>query len=336
MTMLDYPLLLTPVYKDYLWGGNRFAALYSRTGTPAVAAESWEISDRPEGPSVVENGPLAGRTLQSLLAADAPALLGPAAAGGKTFPLLVKLIDAAQSLSVQVHPHDDNAARCGGEPKTECWYILEAPPGAQVMAGFAPQASEARFRQALTEKKAAALLQPLAVRKGDLIFIPGGRVHAIGAGCLILEVQQNSNTTYRLYDWDRVGADGRPRELHVEQALRAIRWDDPTPSITPRAAAQAVAPGVSVRLMIATARFRLEHVALGGAWALPEAAGFQAWFAAAGALRLHGNGFDVECPHGRTCLIPAAARGITIAPAAAAAQAVRITPGNQTVRRQAV
>ena len=282
---------------------------------------------------MVENGPLAGQTLHALLAADAAALLGPAAASrGNGFPLLVKLIDAAQRLSVQVHPHDDNAARCGGEPKTECWYILDARPGAQVMAGFVRGASEARFRQALTEKKAAALLQSTPVRKGDLIFIPGGRVHAIGEGCLILEVQQSSNTTYRLYDWDRAGVDGRPRALHVEQAFRAIRWDDPTPSITPPAVAHTVAPEVSVQPLIACSYFRLDRVTLGRGWALPHAAGFQAWFAAGGGLRLRGAGFDVECPHGRTCLIPAAVREVTVAPAGGAnAEAVRIVPGNQAV-----
>ncbi len=329
MTSLDYPLLFTPVYKDYLWGGCQFAARYKRAGTPDIAAESWEISDRPEGLSVVENGPLAGRTLHGLLAADAAALLGPAAVRGSGFPLLVKLIDAAQWLSVQVHPHDDNAARCGGEPKTECWYILAAQPGAQVMAGFVPDASEARFRQALTGKKAAALLQSLPVRKGDLIFIPGGRVHAIGAGCLILEVQQSSDTTYRLYDWDRIGADGQPRALHVEEAFRAIRWADPTPSFTPPAGAQTVAPGVSVQPLIASSYFRLDRVALGGAWTLPATAGsFQAWFAAEGSLRLRGAGFDVVCPHGRTCLLPAAVRDFSVAPASgSAAEAVRIAPG---------
>ena len=327
MTSLDYPLLFTPVYKDYLWGGRQLAARYKRTGTPDIAAESWEISDRPEGLSVIENGPLAGQTLHALLAADASAILGPAAsarAGG--FPLLVKLIDAAQRLSVQVHPHDDNAARCGGEPKTECWYILDAQPGAQVMAGFVNHTSEARFRQALADKKAAALLQSVAVSKGDLIFIPGGRVHAIGAGCLILEVQQSSNTTYRLYDWDRAGADGQPRPLHVEEAFRAIRWNDQTPSFTPPGSRQAVAPGISVQPLIACSCFHLERVELNGAWTLPAAAGFQAWFAAEGDLWLRGAGFNMECPQGRTCLIPAAARDITIAPASGAiAVAIRIT-----------
>ncbi len=330
MTLPNYPLLFTPVYKDYIWGGSLIASRYGRVGAPDVAAESWEISDRPEGMSVVENGPLAGQSLQSLLAVHASALLGKVAAarGVSGFPLLVKLIDAAQPLSVQVHPHDDNVALCGGEAKTECWYVLDAKPGAQVMAGFVPNTTAARFRQALADKKAATLLQAFTVRRGDLIYIPGGRIHAIGAGCLILEVQQNSNTTYRLYDWERLGPDGKPRALHVEQALRAIRWNDPTPSLTPPAITRTVAPGVNLRTLIACAHFRLERVAIEGPWTPPAADAFQAWFATDGNLRLHGAGFDMLCPHGRTVLIPAAAREITVSPErGTAAEAVRIMPG---------
>lgn len=218
-----YPLRFKPVYKNYIWGGNRIPELYHRGEPAGVHAESWEISTHPDGMTAIVNGPLAGKTLRDLLPDYKTALLGTNIRGGD-FPLLIKLIDARDVLSVQVHPNDGNAAAVGGEPKTEMWYFLEGDGSAQVYCGLKSGIGKAEFLKAMEEKTFADILQKVPARKGAAVFVPGGRVHAIDKGCLILEIQQNSNTTYRIYDWGRVGADGKPREMHVDKALKVIDW----------------------------------------------------------------------------------------------------------------
>lgn len=219
-----YPMLLDPVYKDYIWGGRRIPEMFQREAQPGICAESWEVSDRPEGMSTVSNGRHAGKALHELVMTMGTDLLG--ADDHEVFPLLVKLIDARKRLSVQVHPNDRSAARYGGEAKTEMWYVLDAEPGSKVFAGLAHGVNRESFERALKEESLESVLQPVPAESGNCIFIPGGRVHAIGEGCVILEVQQNSNTTYRVYDWGRLGHDGRPRELHMEQAFQCINWRD--------------------------------------------------------------------------------------------------------------
>ena len=180
--------------------------------------------------SVVTNGPLAGLTLHELVQRFGPALLGRDA-GAKAFPLIIKILDARDRLSVQVHPGEETAQQQGGDPKTEMWYVLEADPGAGVFAGWQPGVDPAGLMRALESKSLGSMLRFVPVSAGQVIFVPAGRVHAIDAGCLLFEVQQRSNTTYRLYDWDRAGPDGCPRALHIEQALRAIRWNDEWPVV---------------------------------------------------------------------------------------------------------
>jgi len=233
MTKL-YPLTFSPVYKDYLWGGDRIVTKYNREQPAGIYAESWEVSDRPEGDNVVNNGALSGQSLRSLCETFGQQLLGTSCPTDH-FPLLIKLIDSKQSLSVQVHPNDETAARLGGEAKTEMWYMLDTEGDAAVYAGLKAGTTPEDFEQAIADNAFGSLLNRLPVTQGDVIFIPGGRVHAIDAGCLILEVQQNSNTTYRIYDWGRVGADGKPRELHVKQALEHIDWvTDSSARVTPK------------------------------------------------------------------------------------------------------
>ena len=176
-----YPLLFEPVYKDYLWGGDKILKTYNREAPPGIYAESWELSDRDDGMSVVANGPWKGKTLHELVDDLGPDLLGTGAsvAGAKTFPLLIKLIDSHKRLSVQVHPDDDTADRCGGEAKTEMWYILDAEPGAGVFAGLQPGVDEEAFQEALDEERFKEVLTSVPVRKGEAVFMPGGRVHAI-------------------------------------------------------------------------------------------------------------------------------------------------------------
>ncbi len=302
-----YPLLFAPLYKQYLWGGNRFARRYGRTTPPGLTAESWEMSDRPGDMSRVLNGPLAGRSLRDLVQAYGRDLLGSAAATDR-FPLLIKLLDARERLSVQVHPDDQSARRVGGEPKAEAWVVLEADPGAVVYAGFRPGVTAARLRRALPGPAVEQLLSAIPVRAGDVVAIPGGRVHAIGAGCLMLEVQQNSDTTFRLFDWNRIGSDGKPRALHLEQALASIRWDDAGPAVLPPLAGAGDAEAWQERLV--TSHFRLEQRSFSGALACAtRGRSFHAVFVERGEVRVEANGVVAGAAAGTTLLVPAAVDG---------------------------
>lgn len=313
-----HPLFLKPIYQDYLWGGSRIPSVFRRPLPPGRYAEAWEVSDRPEGQSLVESGPLAGRTLRDLVASAGAGLLGTRVPPG-TFPLLIKLIDARETLSVQVHPNNENAHRTGGEPKTEMWYVLEAEPGACVYAGLRSGTSEASLRAALANNTVEDLMVRLPVRPHDALFVPGGRVHAIGAGCLLLECQQNSNTTYRLYDWGRVGPDGKPRELHVEPALKVINWNEPPPALaTP--IRRASGPGCERWEITRCPFFRMERWTLRGAAILPSDPGsFRVLFVAEGSVHVACDGFDVDAARGRSMLVPAACPDLELRPGAAGA-----------------
>ena len=206
-----YPLLLKPAVKDYLWGGTRLKTLYNIETDLDIAAEAWVLSTHKNGPSVVQNGPLAGKTLQ-----DALATLGQTAPD-----ILVKLIDARDKLSLQVHPDDAYAQKHHQSPgKTEMWYVLDAEPGASLICGFEREMTTEEFAAHIQNGTADKAVAHFPVKAGDVFFIPAGTVHAIGAGILIAEVQQNSDITYRVWDWGRVGADGKGRELHVTEALK--------------------------------------------------------------------------------------------------------------------
>jgi mannose-6-phosphate isomerase len=313
------------VYKDYVWGGRRIPDIFRRNAPPGVCAESWEVSDRTEGASVVTNGPLRGLTLRDVMRTHAASLLGKANRAA-AFPLLIKLIDARDRLSVQVHPDDASAASFGGEAKTEAWHVLAAPTGGYVYAGFNTGVTEAVFRSALREGRIRECLAAVPVAAGDTVFIPGGRVHAIGEGLLILEVQQNSNTTYRLYDWDRTGSDGKPRPLHTEEALRVIRWNDadpartmPEPFITGRNARG--------RTLVRCPYFRLDEITLSGPVpARTESAGFEIVFPVGGDLVVAAGKDDaVTVPFGCSCLLPAALGRASIRPSGSAARYLSIT-----------
>lgn len=308
-----YPYLFTPVYKDYIWGGDRIPELFRRRETPHPCAESWEVSSHPDGMSVVENGAAAGQTLAALCEAHGSALLGRHVEG-KTFPLLVKLIDAKQRLSVQVHPNESNANLCGGDPKTEMWYFLDAREGGVVCAGLKKGIGPRIFRDAVREKVVPTLLTAVEVEPGKAIFIPGGLVHAICEGNLVLEVQQNSNTTYRVYDWDRVGADGKPRELHLDKAEKAIEWKlRPAELLTPYPMGK---PGKNVRERILRSDFFCME-----RWTLEEAesafadgSSFRIVFPVKGSLRIKEEGRETEVPFGRSCLLPAMLGAYTLEP----------------------
>ena len=218
------PLKLHPCYKDYLWGGERLRRDYHKADAPDITAESWELAQRPEGVSAVESGPLAGKTPGDLAALDKDAFWGTDCAGMRDFPLLVKLIDARKDLSIQVHPSDETALREQGEAgKAEMWYIVDCDEGAAIYFGFAQEITPEEFRRRAENGTICQVLNRVPVQKGDTFFILPGTIHAICAGILIAEIQQNSNTTYRVFDYGRLGADGKPRALHVEKALDVAR-----------------------------------------------------------------------------------------------------------------
>jgi mannose-6-phosphate isomerase len=214
-----YPLLLDPTLHVKVWGGRQLAQVLGKklpTGEPY--GESWEIYDT----SVVSNGPLAGRTLGAVLSEYGPALVGSGNDKSKGFPLLVKFLDAADWLSVQVHPDDAQANALENEPrgKTEAWYVLAAAPGAQLVIGVKPGTNRDRMVQAIRETRLEELLVYADIAAGDALYMPAGTIHAIGPGALIYEIQQASDLTYRLYDWGRMGLDGQPRPLHLEKGVQ--------------------------------------------------------------------------------------------------------------------
>jgi mannose-6-phosphate isomerase len=305
---LFYPLTFQPIFKERVWGGRNLQRLYRKPLPPDVPiGESWEITDRPEGVSVIANGPLAGRTLRWLMEQPGPALLGAAPAPGGRFPLLVKILDAEDQLSLQVHPPAAIAARLGGEPKTEMWYVAEARPGAELFAGLRRGTSRAEFEQRLRDGTVANCFHRIPVKPGDALFLPSGRVHALGAGNVIFEIQQNSDTTYRVFDWNRVGLGGRPRELHVRQSLACIDFSDFEP---PLVSAEWSAQGsVQVRRLIENALFVVDQVRADGPAQCPVTPGAATILGVLrGSLTAQGGGEDVTVATGGFCLLPAGLR----------------------------
>jgi mannose-6-phosphate isomerase len=226
-----YPLTFRPIFKERVWGGRNLERLYGKRLPPNVPiGESWEISDRPGDVSVIANGPLAGKDLHWLMEHHAKELLGGARPAGERFPLLVKILDAEEKLSLQVHPPAHRAAELGGEPKTEMWYIADAKPDAELYVGLKRGVTRQEFERKIETGEVAECFHKVRVKAGDIMFLPSGRVHAIGAGLVIFEIQQNSDTTYRVFDWNRVGLDGKRRDLHIPESLASVDFEDFEPS----------------------------------------------------------------------------------------------------------
>ena len=307
------PLRLEPLYRRYLWGGRRFATVFGRDLPPGDDyAESWELVDRGPEQTLVAGGPLAGTALGTLVRERGRELLGRHAPLAR-FPLLFKFLDACRDLSVQVHPDDARAARLSppDRGKTEAWYVVAAAPGSRIYAGLRHGVTGADLAAAIRAGRCEELLHAFEPRPGDCVFIPAGTVHAIGAGLLVAEIQQSSDVTYRLYDWNRVGPDGRPRPLHVDAGIEAVTRFGPVDPVTPGRTADP-----AVRRLVTSPFFVFDEVRcdrprqIGGDDACHFLAVVQGRmrFAAAPGLSPLGPG---DC-----ALVPAAAGGVAIAPLA--------------------
>lgn len=261
-------LRFEPIYQERVWGGRALESAFGRT-LPAASpiGESWEIVDRPEAQSVVRSGHFAGKTIRALIESNAAELMGPTWKASRAFPVLVKWLDCCERLSLQVHPPARVASELKGEPKTENWYIAHSTADAHLLVGLRRGVTREQFEKAITGGTLENCIHHFKVAAGDSILVHSGQVHAIDAGNVILEIQQNSDTTYRVYDWGRVGLDGRPRQLHIQQSLRSIQWDDFEP---------APVRGAPTSGVIADCpEFRIRRVVLGAGERLSVKAGEQ-------------------------------------------------------------
>jgi mannose-6-phosphate isomerase len=216
---------------ERIWGGRRLESRFGKQLPQNTRiGESWEIVDRPEAQSLVARGPLKGKALHELWTEDRAWIFGEIP-DTPQFPLLIKLLDAHETLSLQVHPPEQLAGKLGGEPKTEFWYVAATDPGAELLLGFREPIQRDQFESTLREGTAADYVHKIGVKPGDAAFLPAGRLHAVSAGNLLIEIQQNSDTTYRVFDWNRVDDKGKPRQLHIEQALQCIDFNDVGPEL---------------------------------------------------------------------------------------------------------
>ena len=308
-----YPLTFEPQLRPYLWGGRNLATLFGRDLPPGPVAESWEISAHPEAPTVVLDGHWRGMALPQVHKILGAELVGRRAMGhpcGDRFPLLVKLLDAERDLSVQVHPDDEYACEHedGDSGKVETWYMLAAEPDTQLIYGLAPDVDRDRFEQAIAEGRVPQTLARLPVQAGDCIHVPAGTVHALTAGTVLVEIQQNSDATYRVYDWGRVGTDGQPRELHIEKALEVIDWEGDAPGIV---APETLSEGDGVRhqRLVSSPQYALEQIDL-AAGAVYEGActgeTFEIWGCIVGEVELAWQGEPLALDAIGFVLLPAA------------------------------
>jgi mannose-6-phosphate isomerase len=225
---MDSPLRFKPYLRPMVWGGRRLeTVLHKPLPTEEAYGESWEVSDHALHRSIVESGPATGSSLRDLMERQREGLLGRAAPRYAVFPWLVKFLDASDWLSVQVHPDEEAVRRFwpGEGSKTEAWFVLDAAPGSRIYAGLRPGIDEQRLRTAIAAGTVAECLHSFEPRPGDCVFLPAGTVHAVGGGVLIAEVQQTSDATFRLFDWNRRDSQGKPRQLHVEEGLASIHWE---------------------------------------------------------------------------------------------------------------
>jgi mannose-6-phosphate isomerase len=313
-----YPSALTfePLFQERIWGGRKLADLYGKKLLPDVAVgESWEIVDRPEAQSVVRDGPLRGKTLHELWMQKRQSIFGNVPDAAR-FPLLVKTLDARETLSLQVHPPEKVAAKLGGEPKTEFWYVAAADPGAELFVGLEEALTRAQFEEALRSRTVAEYVHRIRVKTGDAMFLPAGRLHAVGEGNLIVEIQQNSDTTYRVFDWNRVDDQGKPRQLHLDQALQCIDFNDIRPQLVETQA----------EVLLHDDLFEIQKWNFDSPRQIAPLGQFAIVYCLTGKLRCA----DVELGPGGSFLIPARLEHRSVKPLKKATSLLRITIPNQT------
>lgn len=304
-------------YFPRIWGGRRLEKLYGKSLPEAeTIGEAWLVSDHPQHESIVMDGPRKGATLRSLLEEDARYILGSHAqrtVNGR-FPLLLKLLDAQDVLSVQVHPDDECAKRLG-EPdvgKTEMWHVLHAEPGSELICGLDPEVTAEQLEGLASDGPALErAMRHLSAQPGDSAFLPAGTVHAIGAGLVLAEIQQNSDVTYRLYDWGRVQADGTARELHIDKAREAIHFGEEHPGFVQPLTLPA--EGGERQVHVACSYFAAERVDLSGAMSCATGGmSFHIVLALSGRLMVSAEGVSLTVPPGKAVLIPGGAGAYTI------------------------
>lgn len=306
------PLLFEPLFQERVWGGRRLESVFGKK-LPARGCfgESWEIVDRADAQSVVRQGHYRGRTLHDLWRDHRAEIFGDEVAVAPRFPVLAKLLDAREKLSLQVHPPAEVAAALGGEAKTEMWYVVAADPGSELFLGFRSEVSREDFARALNDGKAANFIHRIEVQTGDAFLVPSGRLHAIGAGILIVEIQQNSDTTYRVFDWDRKSNAGSSRPLQIDEAMRSINFADFEPN--------KIEPDGEV--LVRTSHFTVEKWSLTSARQALDRPVYALFFSLSGAVKMAGLAIEP----GEFFLVPAAADGIPLEPVAPATTLLRIT-----------
>ncbi len=310
---MNNPLRFVPFLRPMVWGGRRLGEVLGKPlPTDKPYGESWEVSDHAVHQSEVASGPLAGRTLRHLMEEDRASLLGGSVEACRVFPWLIKFLDARDWLSVQVHPDDEKVKRLlpGESGKTEAWFVLDAQPGSRVYAGFLPGVDEACVRAALAAGKVAECLHAFTPQPGDCVFLPAGTVHAVGGGVLLAEVQQTSDATFRLFDWNRREASGTSRALHVDEAVACIDWHrGPVPPIHVEdyaASALQPAPREKKRTsLVSCAYFRLEYLSASEPFAYGGQGQMQVLIVLGGNGRLATDAGTEELKLGQVWLAPA-------------------------------
>ena len=298
-----YPLKLKAALKDYIWGGTRLRDEYGKASDLDKVAESWEMSVHPDGPSVIMNGPAAGKTLADYLTA----------VGQELPPILIKLIDAHDNLSVQVHPDNDYAMRVEGEyGKTEMWYIVDCEPGATLIYGFKHAISKEEFEKRIADNTLLEVCNQVPAHKGDVFFIASGTLHAIGKGIIICEIQQNSNTTYRVYDYGRLGKDGKPRELHVKKAIDVTNLE-PVKECPRLDAPIDIFVDTQARLLASCEYFTVYELEIDGTSHLTAGEdSFQSFTVLDGSVQLQAGDVELTFKKGETSFLPAGLGAYTL------------------------
>jgi mannose-6-phosphate isomerase len=300
-----HPLRFEPIIKRLVWGGRRLSTVLRKPiGEGSEYAESWEISDHRSDVSRVADGPLVGASLRELVRNHGEDLFGPAIGPREQFPLLVKFIDAQQDLSVQVHPDDARGRRLANDNgKTETWVIVHAEPGSKIYAGLQPGTTREEMVRAIESGRVESLLHSFPARKGDCILIPAGTVHAIGAGVVLAEFQQMSDATFRLHDWNRLGLDGKPRQLHIAESLESIDFD--AGPITPSKILPEPRPWGTLEPLCRSEYFVLQRLTLNSPTTIGEPDRFTIVLGIEGEAEIRHHDFSMPIELGQTVLLPA-------------------------------